>query len=138
MVLDKRHIIHPQAILRPERAANLRLESILAMAKVFVTLHNDILSAPMKGGFAFLDDKVSPALMENSALFDFGEMARICPWINKQVCSSWTLWWTLGSRMHDVCRMAAKLRFWREPGHSQAEHRQTTLASPRTRPQWTG
>jgi len=54
------------------------------MAQVFVTLHNDILSAPMKGGFAFLDDKVSPALMENSALFDFGEMAKIGPWINKQ------------------------------------------------------
>ena len=54
------------------------------MAQVFVTLHNDILSAPMKGGFALLDDKVSLALVENSALFDFGEMARIGPWINKQ------------------------------------------------------
>jgi len=54
------------------------------MAQVFVTLHNDILSAPMKGGFALLDDKVSPALVDNSALFDFGEMARIGPWINKQ------------------------------------------------------
>jgi len=38
----------------------------------------------MKGGFALLDDKVSLALVENSALFDFGEMARISPWINKQ------------------------------------------------------
>jgi len=81
---DKRHIIHPQVILQPERAANLRPESILAMVQVFVTLHNDILRAPMKGGFALLDEKVSPALVENSALFDFGEMARICPWINKQ------------------------------------------------------
>jgi len=82
--LDKRHIIHPQAILQPERAANLRPENILAMAQVFVTLHNDILSATMKGGFALLDDKVLPALVNNSALFDFGEMARIGPWINKQ------------------------------------------------------
>jgi len=78
--LDKRHIIHPQAILQPERAANLRPET----AQVFVTLHNDILSAPRKGGFALLDDKVPPALVNNSALFDFGEMARIGPWINKQ------------------------------------------------------
>jgi len=84
VVLDKRHIIHPQAILQPERAANLRSESILAMVQVFVTLRNDILSAPMEGGLALLDDKVSPVLVENSALFDFGEMARISPWINKQ------------------------------------------------------
>jgi len=82
--LDKRHIIHPQAILQPERAANLRPETILAMVQVFVTLHNDILSAPMKGGFALLDDKVSPALVDNSALFNFVEMARIGPWINQQ------------------------------------------------------
>jgi len=82
--LDKRHIIHPQAILQPERTANFRLETILAMAQVMVTLHNDMLSAPMKGGFALLDGKVSPALVDNSALFDFGEMARIGPWINKQ------------------------------------------------------
>ena len=54
--------------------ANLRLETILAIAQVFVTLHNDILSAPMKGGFALLDGKVSPALVDNLALFDFGEM----------------------------------------------------------------
>jgi len=54
------------------------------MAQVFMTLHNDILSAPMKEGFALLDDKVSLALVDNSAFFDFGEMARICPWINKQ------------------------------------------------------
>jgi hypothetical protein len=79
VVLDKRHIIHPQAILQPECAANLRPESILAMAQVFVTIHNDIFRAPMKGGFALLDDKVWPALVENSALFDFGEMARIGP-----------------------------------------------------------
>jgi len=46
--------------------------------------------------------------------------------------------------MHDVCRMAPKgvrqLRFWREKERSQAEpaaeHRLTTLASPRTRQQW--
>jgi len=38
----------------------------------------------MKGRFALLHDKVSPALGDNSALFDFGEMARIGPWINKQ------------------------------------------------------
>jgi len=82
--LDKRHIIHPQAILQPERAANLRLETILVLAQVIVTLHNDMLSAPMKGGFALLDSKGSPALVDNSALFDFGEMERICPWINKQ------------------------------------------------------
>jgi len=84
MELDKRHIIHPQAILQPECAANLRQENILAMAQVFVTLHNNMLSAPMKGGFALLDDKVSPALVDNSALFSFGEMARISLWINKQ------------------------------------------------------
>ena len=54
------------------------------MAQVFVTLHNNMLSAPMKGGFALLDDKVSPALVDNSALFSFGEMARISLWINKQ------------------------------------------------------
>jgi len=82
--LDKRHIIHPQAILQPERAANLRPETLLAMVQVIVTLHNDMLGTPMKGGFALLDDKVSPALVNNSALFDFGEMARISPWINKQ------------------------------------------------------
>jgi len=82
--LDKRHIIHPQAILQPARAANLRLETILAMAQVIVTLHNDMLSAPMKGGFALLNDKVSLALVDKSALFNFGEMARICPWISKQ------------------------------------------------------
>ena len=64
--------------------ANLRPEIILATAQVFVTLHNDILSAPMEGGFALLDNKVPQALMENSALFDFGEMASIGPWINKQ------------------------------------------------------
>jgi len=83
-MLDKSHIVHSQAILQPERAANLIPESISAMAKVFVTLHNDILSAPMKGGFAHLNDKVSPALVENSVLFDFGKMSRIGPWINKQ------------------------------------------------------
>jgi len=82
--LDKRHIIYPQAILQPERAAHLRPETILVMAQVIVTLHNDMLSAPMKGGFALLDGKVSPALVDNSALFDFGEMATIGPWINKQ------------------------------------------------------
>ena len=82
--LDKRHIIHPQAILQPEREANLRPETILAMVQVFVTLHNDILSAPVKEGFALLDDNVSLALVENSALFNLGEMARISPWINKQ------------------------------------------------------
>jgi len=76
---DKRHIIHPQAILQPERAANLRPETILVMAQVIVTLHNDMISALMKGGFAILDDKVSLALVKNSAFFDFGEMARICP-----------------------------------------------------------
>jgi len=38
----------------------------------------------MEGGFALLDNKVPQALMENSALFDFGEMASIGPWINKQ------------------------------------------------------
>jgi len=38
----------------------------------------------MKGGFALLDSKGSPALVDNSVLFDFGEMERICPWINKQ------------------------------------------------------
>jgi len=54
------------------------------MAQVFVTLHNDILNAPMKGGFELLDDKVSQALVNNSALFDFFEMVRISPWINKQ------------------------------------------------------
>ena len=54
------------------------------MAQVIVTLHNDMLSAPMKGGFALLDYKVSPALVDNSDLFDFGEMTRIGPWINKQ------------------------------------------------------
>ena len=84
MELDKRHIIYPQAILQPERAAHLRPETILVMAQVIVTLHNDMLSAPMKGGFALLDGKVSPALVDNSALFDFGEMATIGPWINKQ------------------------------------------------------
>jgi len=82
--LDKRHIIYLQAILQPARAANLRPETILAMAQVNVTLHNDMLSAPMKGGFALLNDKVSPALVDKSALFNFGEMARIGPWINKQ------------------------------------------------------
>jgi len=82
--LDKRHIIHPQAILQPERAANLRPETILVMAQAIVTLHNDMLSAPMKGGFALLDGKVSTALIDNLALFDFCEMARISPWINKQ------------------------------------------------------
>jgi hypothetical protein len=51
---DKRHIIHPQAILKPARAANLRPETILAMAQVIVTLHNDMLSVFMKGGFALL------------------------------------------------------------------------------------
>mmetsp|Transcript_10044 Transcript_10044/g.15892 ORF Transcript_10044/g.15892 Transcript_10044/m.15892 type:complete len:192 (+) Transcript_10044:632-1207(+) len=81
---DKRHIIHPQAILKPARAANLRPETILAMAQVIVTLHNDMLNAPMKGGFALLNDKVSPALVVKSALFKFGEMARIGPWISKQ------------------------------------------------------
>jgi len=84
VMLDKRHIVHPQAILQPERAANLRPENILAMAKVFVTLHNNILSVPMKGGLVLLNDKVSTALVEDSALFDFGKMARISPWINKQ------------------------------------------------------
>jgi len=54
--IDKRHIIHPQAILQPERVANLRPETILAMAQVTVTLHNDMLEAPMKGGFAPLND----------------------------------------------------------------------------------
>jgi len=54
--IDKRHIIHPQAILQPERVANLRPETILAMAQVIVTLHNDMLEAPMKGGFAPLND----------------------------------------------------------------------------------
>jgi len=38
----------------------------------------------MKGGFALLNDKVSLALVDKSALFNFGEMARICLWINKQ------------------------------------------------------
>jgi len=51
--LDKRHIIHPQAILQPERAANLRPETILAMVQVLVTLHNDMLSAPIKEGLRF-------------------------------------------------------------------------------------
>jgi len=36
--LDKRHIIHPQDILQPERAANLRLETVLILA----TSHCDI------------------------------------------------------------------------------------------------
>jgi len=54
------------------------------MAQVIVTLHNNMLRAPMKGLFALLDDKVSAALVDNSAMFDFGEMARISPWINKQ------------------------------------------------------
>ena len=66
------------------RADNLRPETILAMAQVIVTLHNDMLRAPMKGGFALLNDKVPPARVDNSALFNFGEMARISPWINKQ------------------------------------------------------
>ena len=56
MELDKRHIIYPQAILQPERAAHLRPETILVMAQVIVTLHNDMLEAPMKGGFAPLND----------------------------------------------------------------------------------
>jgi hypothetical protein len=34
--------------------------------------------------FYYLNDKVSPALVDNSALFNFGEMARIGLWINKQ------------------------------------------------------
>ena len=84
VMLDTRHIVHPQAIFQPERAANLRPENILAMAKVFVTLHNNILSVPMKGGLVLLNDKVSTALVEDSALFDFGKMVRISPWINKQ------------------------------------------------------
>ena len=84
VILYTRHIIHPPAILQPKRAANLRPESTLAMAKIFVTLHNKILSAPMKGGFTLLDDKVSRALVEKSALFDFGEMARMGSCINKQ------------------------------------------------------
>jgi len=82
--LDKWHIIHPQSILQLARAANLRPETIVAMAEVIVTLHNDMLRAPMKGGFALLNDKVPPARVDNSALFNFGEMARISPWINKQ------------------------------------------------------
>ena len=57
-----------------ERAANLRPETMLVMAQVIVKLHNNMLSAPMKGGFALLDGKVSPALVDNLALFDFGEM----------------------------------------------------------------
>jgi len=54
------------------------------MVQVIAILHNDMLSAPMRGGFALLNDKVSLALVNNLALFDFGEMARIGPWINKQ------------------------------------------------------
>jgi len=53
------------------------------MAQVITTLHNDMLQAPMKGGFALLNHKVPPARVDGSALFNFGEMARIGPWINK-------------------------------------------------------
>ena len=50
----------------------------------------------------------------------------------RRLRSGQTSW---GSR--GVAKGEQQLRLWREPGHLCAEHHVTTLASPRTRPQWT-
>ena len=83
MVREKGKLIHPQAVLQPERVVNFRPENMLESAEVLVALHNAMLRVLKKRGFGVINDQAPMALVCNSALLQLSKIANLGPWLDK-------------------------------------------------------